>query len=476
MKSLFISLVALFLLAACSSNENRSINEDVAAFVESNENIVLFGSLNVKEILNKADYKNIDKAGELIDKELKTIQAILNFDTPVYFAMDGTVDESGNPGLIYAFAEVKDKENLTKNLQKRGFDMEKGKNFNFHESGDVAFAVTENRAVFVTKRAIKDGKKIIEKALKDLKEDKPENKVTEILANKGDIVLGFDFEASILSNLKNFKIEKDKETELKELVAGSYSQTVVIFEKGQVDLSLTNFLSEDLKKWAFFGTNSSKILANLGSGNARGGLIIDMNMKKIQEFMDKFVPNALGSLSKMGGGQAQMAMAFAGEEGLAGLWTGQLGVTLMGELETEGALKPEFNFHVGLGKGALSFAKGLLSSMKNGMAKMELKGNNVVGATSNLYAQKGKLKLPNGCENFGKKPYSGFMNFKGLDTSSFDLENGKEFIEMLDFAYFEMDMEGGHFILKAKNKEQNILKSIVDQAMKTLEVKISNIQ
>ena len=73
MKHILFTLSALFLLAACSSNENRAINEDVAAFVETNEKIALFGSINVKEILNKADYKNIDKAGKLIDKELKTI-------------------------------------------------------------------------------------------------------------------------------------------------------------------------------------------------------------------------------------------------------------------------------------------------------------------------------------------------------------------------------------------------------------------
>ena len=170
MRHILFTLSALFLLAACSSNENRAINEDVAAFVETNEKIALFGSINAKEILNKADYKNIDKAGKLIDKELKTIQAILNFDTPVYFAMEGTVDMNGNPGLIYAFAEVKDKEKLTKNLQQRGLSMEKGKEFNFHESGDIAFAVTDKRAVFVTKRGLKDGKKLIEKAIKDLKE------------------------------------------------------------------------------------------------------------------------------------------------------------------------------------------------------------------------------------------------------------------------------------------------------------------
>jgi len=463
------------LLASCGSNGNRAINEDVAAFVQENEKIALFGSINVKEILNKADYKNIDKAGELIDKEMKTIQAILNFNTPVYFAMEGNVDEMGNPGLIYAFAEVKDKEKLTKNLQQRGFDMDNGKEFNFHESGDVAFAVTDKRAVFVTKRNISGGKKLIKQALKDLNEDNPDNKISEILTKEGDIVFGADLEASFLGSSKLLKMDKDKETELKELLTDSYSQSIISFEKGKVEMKTENFLSPELKKWLFFGTNASKILTELGSGAPRAGLVLDLNMKKIQEFITKFAPNALGELGKVGGGQAQMALAFAGEEGLAGLWTGKLGFVMMGEIEDGGAFKPEYNFNVGLGKGALSFVKGLMTSMKGNMAKLELKGNDVIGSSSALYAKNGKLVYPQGCENFGKKPLSGFVNFNGLDMSGFNLEEGSQFAEMLDYAYFEMDMTGAYFVLKSKNSEQNILKSIVDQAMKNLELNISNI-
>jgi len=475
MKLILFTLSTLFLLAACSSNDNRAINEDVAAFVESNEKIALFGSINVKEILNKADYKNINKAGELIDKEMKTIQAILNFDTPLYFAMEGTVDASGNPGLIYAFAEVKDKEKLTTNLQQRGFSMDKGKEFNYHESGDVAFAVTEKRAVFVTKRGLTDGKKLIEQALKDLKEDAPENKVSEILLQKGDIIFGADLGASFIGSMSQLKMEKDKETDLKEMLTDCYSQSIISFEKGKVEMKIENFLSDELKKWMFFGNNSYKILADLGSGKPRAGMIMDLNMKKVQEFINKFAPNALGELGKIGGGQAQMAMAFAGEEGLAGLWTGRMGVVVMGEVEEGGAFKPEFNFHVGLGNGALSFVKGLMSSMKGNMAKLNLKGTNLIGSTSALYAKKGELVLPKGCENFGKKPYSGFVNFNDLDMSSFDLEEGQAFAEMLDYAYFEMDMDGGSFILKSKNAEQNILKSMVDQVMKNMEINTSDI-
>ena len=153
-----------------------------------------------------------------------------------------------------------------------------------------------------------------------------------------------------------------------------------------------NYLSEELKKWMFFGNNASKILADLGSGKPRAGMIMDLNMKKVQEFINKFAPNALGELSKVGGGQAQMAMAFAGEEGLAGLWTGRMGVVMMGEVEEEGAFKPEFNFNIVLGKGALAFVKGMMTSMKGNMAKLELKGSNIVGSSSALYAKKGNYK------------------------------------------------------------------------------------
>jgi hypothetical protein len=114
--------------------------------------------------------------------------------------------------------------------------------------------------------------------------------------------------------------------------------------------------------------------------------------------------------------------------------------------------------------------------MKESMAKLDLKGTNLVGSSSALYAKKGELKLPVGCENFSKKPISGFVNFNGLDMSGFDLEEGKVFAEMLDYAYFEMDMDGSYFILKAKNAQQNILKSMVDQVMKNMEINTSNIQ
>jgi hypothetical protein len=38
-----------------------------------------------------------------------------------------------------------------------------------------------------------------------------------------------------------------------------------------------------------------------------------------------------------------------------------------------------------------------------------------------------------------------------------------------------MDMNGAYFILKSKNAQQNILKSMVDQVMKNMEISTSNI-
>lgn len=476
MKHLFLSLFALLFLAACSSNENRTINEDVAAFIESNPQISVFGSIDAKTILDKAEYKSIDKFGETIDKEMKTIQSILNFDTPIYFAMNGTLDERGNPGVIYAFAEVKNKESLTSNIQKRGFDVDKGTDYNFHESGDVAFGITDKRAVFVIKEGLTDGKKLVEEAIAGLKEDTPDNKVTEILNEKADIVVGIDVEASFLGALEKLKMDEDKKTELTEMLVGSYSKMTISFEKGAIDLKSTNYFSDGLKEWMMFGNNSSKMLSQLGSGRPQAGIIVDFDMKKLQKFMDKYAPNAMSEIGKQGGGQAQMALAFAGEEGLAGLWTGKFGAVMMGSTDADGSFKPEFNYQVGLGKGILTLAKGMLDGMKGNVAKMSLKGNTLTAYSSELYMPgKGGLKLPKGCENFGKKPVSGFVSFDGLDLSSMDLEEGKEFVEMLDYMIFEMDADGAHFYLKSKNNNDNILKQVVDQTLKSLKGNISDV-
>jgi hypothetical protein len=147
----------------------------------------------------------------------------------------------------------------------------------------------------------------------------------------------------------------------------------------------------------------------------------------------------------------------------------------MGEPDNSGAYKPEFNFYVELGETVLPMAKGMASGLGSSLAKFEIKGSSFNGFTSaNFLPGKGTLKLPEGCENFGKKPICGFVNFEGLDMSNFDLSGKERYIQLFKYLSFEMDSNGGLLHLEVRNKKKNALKVIVDEAFQDLKEQINS--
>ena len=475
MKKLLLSPLLIFLLFSCNSTENRSISEDVSAFVESNSSIAYFGYVDVKSILDKAEYQSIEKFGSEIAKEVIVFEKLLGKDQPIYFAMEATADLNGNVPIVYAFAEVTNRDSLVANIQKKGFDMDKADDFDMHESGDVAFAVSDKRIVFITKPGLTEGKSIIEKAFEGLKGVCPENKVNEILSQKGDLVVGTDLEATYRNLEKIVQIDEAKKTELKKMTENCYSQAVLTFESGAINLNMKNFLSNELKAYFGMGSNADNIVSKLGSGPVQAAFAMNADMKKIQSFLDRFAPNLMEKVGENAGGEAQFALAMLGDEGLAGLFSGKFGIALMGTPDNSGAFKPEFNFYVELGNTILPMVKGMADGMGANMAKFEMNGPKINGFTSAGYLPgNGGLKLPNGCENFGRKPISAFVNFDGLDMSSFDLDGNERYVKLFKYMTFEMDADGGSVHFEAKNKQKNILKVIVDEASQDIKERVNS--
>lgn len=477
MRNLFFLPFFVFLIASCGSNENRILSEDVSAFIEKNETISVFGYVDVKAILDKAEYQSIEKFGSEMAKEVGVIEKLIDKNEPFYFAMESTTDLSGKFPAVYAFASVKNRDSLVLNLQKKGYDMEKNDTYDLHESGDVAFAITDNRVVFLTKPGLTKSKQLIEKAIDDLKSDCPDNKVKEILSEKGDIVIGSDVEASYSGLDKIVEMDANKKNELKKMAENCYSQVVVTFDKGAMDMNLKNFFNDELKGYLALGQNSENVVSKLGSGPVQAAFAMNLDMKKIQSFLDKFAPNFLEKTAETVGGFAQAGIAMLGDEGLAGLFSGKMGIALMGNPDQSGAFKPEFNFYIKLGNKILPMAKGMVDGASASLAKLELNGEDLVGATSKNYlGGNGGLTLPKGCESFGKKPISGFISFDGLDMSNFDLEDGDRYIKLFSYLTFEIDSDGGKIHLDAKNKQKNVLKVIADEASLDIKDKVSNIQ
>jgi hypothetical protein len=475
MRKLFFLPLFLGVLFACNSTKNRTISEDVTAFVESNESISYFGYVDVKAILEKAEYQSIEKFGSEIAKEVAVFENLISKDQPIFFAMEGTADLEGSIPMVYAFAEVTNRDSLAMNIQKKGFDLEKSEAFDLHESGDVAFALTDNRIVFVTKPGLTDGRKMIEQAIEGLKGDCPENKVKEILSSEGDVVVGTDLGAAFTGLEKMMQIDESKKSELKKMTDNCYSQAVLKFETGSINLEMKNFLSDEMKSYFGMGSDAKNIVSKLGSGPAQAAFVMNADMKKIQNFIDRFAPNLMDEVVENAGGQAQFALAMLGDQGLAGLFSGKLGVALMGKPDNSGAFKPEFNFYVELGNTVLPMVKGMSGGFGATLAKFEMNGSVINGFTSaNYLPRKEGLKLPKGCENFGKKPICGFVNFEGLDMSNFDFDGNERYLKLFKYLTIEIDTNGGTIHIEAKNKQKNILKVLVDEASQDIKDRVNS--
>jgi hypothetical protein len=475
MKKFLVLPILFILISSCSSNVKRSISDDVAAFVKSNQSISYFGYIDVKSILEKAEYQSIEKFGSEIAKEVAVFEKLISAEEPIYFAIEGTTNLKDKIPAVYAFASVTNRDSLVANIQKKGFDLVKSDAFDLHESGDVVFAITNNRLIFVTKPGITEGKKMIINAIDGLNGANSKNKVNEILEEKGDVVIGSDLAAAYNNIDKIASINESKRNELKKITQNSYSQAVLKFETGAINLEVKNFISKELKSYFAMGSNANEVISKLGSGPVQAAFVMNTDMKKIQSFIDRFTPNLMEEIGNNTGGEAQFALAMLGDEGLAGLFSGKLGIALMGKPDNSGAFKPEFNFYVELGNSVLPMAKGMVDGFGSAMAKVNLKGSQLNGFTSSSFLPgKGGLDIPKGCEDFGNKPICGFVNFSGLDMSNFDLDGNERYVDLFQYLTFDMDSDGGLIHLEVKNKQKNVLKILVDEASKDIKERINS--
>ena len=115
---LFATLALL--IASCSNEETlekREIEDYVSAVMNGNEEVFAFGSVSLKKIMDKTDYKNEKMIEGLISGEINNLNRVLSIDSPVHFILEGPVNEKGKPQRILLFVKVKDADELEKELK-----------------------------------------------------------------------------------------------------------------------------------------------------------------------------------------------------------------------------------------------------------------------------------------------------------------------------------------------------------------------
>ncbi|MDG1147946.1 MAG: hypothetical protein P8N52_06540 [Crocinitomicaceae bacterium] len=460
-----ITLVLIF--TACSSSSPRqSTKSALSAFLSNNELVVGFGSVDLKALLTKSDYKSIPKIGILLGGEMTVLEKLINFDAPVYYALEGPIDFDGAPTATYAFFNVKSKDSLIAELTQRGFDVNTKKELHYCSDGDVSIGIKGTLAIVasinntISDQLEFDTEKLLTKTFKKAEGNTSGGKIDEILADEGDVVIAMNM-TNMLTGSDLLPLSQEKQLKLETLVKDSYIQTIMKFEDGAGIIEIRNYFSKELSDYMFFNSDKkAPIIAKLGRGTPQFGFSMNLDLRKMQDLVNEFSPDAVSELGKMIGGPAQFALMTAGNDGFAGLFNGQFGFVVVGEPDMMKETIPDFNLHLGLEKNGKHLGNLIRNLMSYGSAEVTLNDEGLSASTNTVYTSLGSssLNLPNGCEHFGQSGINAFLNLEGVNLDDLSLEDEATILKVVKYITFEYDENGGRLYIKAKHGQENVLK------------------
>ena len=467
-----IAAIGIFSLTSCSGDaDERDAKAATSSLINENKSIVAFGHVSIGELLTKLDYKHIPKVNAIVSAELSTWEKGIDLSKPVYYAVQAPFAKDGTPDAVYGIINVKDQAALLDKFTSMGYAMEKTGEISYFNEDDVTVGVRNKLAIVISRKAPYDGKAMIEKAFKETEGDESKGKLEDILKQKGDIVAGISIERLYgTSNTSLSALPEASKQELQKMVADGYIQTVVSFKRGEVTINSKNMFSALLKDRLFFKEDKqATVLKKLGSGNAYMGISANMDMRKFDSFITQFAPDAKDKIGDMVGEMGSMGLAMMGDNALSKVFSGQLGLVAVGDPSVEGMI-PEFNFFLGLGSEGdflVDMFKGyaMMGGMQQqgtayvmgGMA-IDPRKDGIYGYTVNKGT--GGLKIPAFAKDFGKKPFSMFVDLGRINLDSFELSNGQEVLTIMESLVINADEDGAEVILKSKDGSTNILKQI----------------
>lgn len=460
-------LVLTIVIASCGSKKSRALVEDVSSFLNGNEAIIGFGSIRIGDILTKSGYEQEAKVKALLGQTVNQLKSSVNIDEPVYFAIEGPFDGQ-NPTAAYLFLEVKNEDSLKGNLTQNGFQVEKGKDFQYVQDGEMTIGFNDHIAIAIIKSEEIDAKAELKKVLDRTHGDVSTGYIADILAKKDDIVYGTSL-ANLYgtSNTDLETLSADKQKELRGMVQNSFVEMGIRFENGAIVMESKNHFSDALKSKLFLATDSgAKILTNLGKGKPFMGASLNIDAKKMQEFLSEFAPNAIKDLSEDIGGEFEMAMALANYD-ISKLIDGRIAAIGFAELDAL-FTTPSFNFFLGLAGHGKTFGTAIESKLKEDFEVVNLTDAGVYGFSSSQYTGN-DVQLSEASKNFGKNTFNMFIDLTDADMKSLELDGEMRFVELIKYITVEYGIEGGKVVIKAREDKENILKQVFKKSMNLLE-------
>ena len=456
-------LTVVIFLAACGKKSQLTVESALGSYVSNQPASVVFGSLDVMSILNKAEYSKIPKFGFIASSYIKELSGSLDLDKGLHFSLNGPFKPDGSPEESVLFMAVKNIDTLKSMAMKQGFDVEEGEGFSYFRDNDLSMAMQGQIAVILIKGGEFDEKEKLGEIIDLLEKNETNERIAKYIKPKGDIYFVANLEnAYNTSNTDLSKLPKSKQKEIQELVKEGFVESSTYFENGQLRIELKNHFSEALQKRMVFKTdNNASIRKMLGIGSPSIGLSLNLDMRQAQAWLED-VGGGMEKVTKSLGGEFQMAMALSGGK-IYNIIDGQIGFAMFGEAKPMVGVTPDFNLYASFGPNGKGLAELVKNQMSSDDLQIQVESEGLMVATGkNPLTKNGNIAVPAGCEKFGKGGVTFYANLEKMDMASFDLEGAAKMLTLGKYCTVYMDNKGGTIILRLKNNQQNVLKQCGD--------------
>lgn len=473
--SALVLLTVITLVTSCtSSTEERELKAYVSSYLKDNNEAVAFGSSTLKGILNKTNFRSNEMLDAIVGTQLDMVDAVINLDQPVYFVAEGPLDKDGKPTTLNLFFDIHNADSLSMALEGQSYVLDSVDDIRFVDDGSFILAYDNNIAIACVSWEENDIKsdQLVKKTFERASKELSGGEIDAILGKEGDIVMGVNVENLYATSDTDLnKLDQATQDELKELVKGAYVETVARFENGAAVVETKNTFNDKLKNELFFKKGAPKGYINKlnkGDGQMLAGISINLDVDKMEAFYAKYSPETLEELTSLLGGATKLFSMFSGGKILSQFVDGSMGMVLIGNPEKE---TYSMNMYAGTTKKGADLFSGFSSYMPAEM-QIEKENDGIYGTYSNAKSSN-TVSVPKGCENFGTKAITGFVNFEGQSSQEFtvkvlaneEYEGTYKLMEIVQYATFEYDENGGRLYIKAKKGQENVLEQLFNQAM-----------
>ena len=473
----FVSIFALLcLLYSCSEDEvisNKIIsNSDWikkgTRFCSNSKELLAFGSVNIKQLLNKGIYNSeLGQSGLLPLGMIDDYKEALFTELPFYYTVHAGSALTMLP-RISILARHKNRELLIKTIKK---DLTINKSITKGDLevlffDDFTIGIGLDNAVFMLHDRISELKKIklIQNSFKSIDIENKDNTVTEILSASKDITLTFN-----AGNIQDLGIKILNQSEEATTSFDSKVALHLSFENGKIQIQNKNYLSNEVLSWNLFGNDSKALISELGAGSPVAAFLANINISELERLKNNYfeegISNTLqnSNIDQMLLGlipnELSVIEALISKDGLNSYFDGNIAI---GAYSSD-RIHTEYSAFLGIGSSLSAIINQEIKPFMGLLASTNITDSTFSLYTSELNGPQNKtapLILPRGAETLGNSPLSCFVDFDRFPLKDLFMAEALPIIELLSMATINASMTNSELTLFMNDSQTNSLTQI----------------